>query len=204
LFGARVKSSPQRLRPVESCVSKVPVPSDRNPDNGFHHAGIGKANGTGRKAVVGLRPSFSAHVRWCERRAPVQICEDREGLEGRPVVSHIHISRNYERDVGHPAAVAGIEFKSLLHATSGCQSLVVRPELELCRKCRCSTGPTWAPALPTTLEFRRSGQDARSRACRSETPKSQSRLVWRINYAHLPTKNHIFWMELGIGVALYK
>ena len=26
----------------------------------------------GHKAIVGLRPSFSAHVRWCERRAPVQ------------------------------------------------------------------------------------------------------------------------------------
>jgi hypothetical protein len=97
------KATPTHLRPVESCVSKSPsriwringqinfgesIPGlpaliDRNPDDGLHHVGIGKANGRGRKAVVGLRPSFSAHVRWCERRAPVQICEDREGLEGK-------------------------------------------------------------------------------------------------------------------------
>ena len=69
---------------------------DRNPDDGLHHVGIGKANGPGRKAVVGLRPSFSAHVRWCERRAPVQICEDREGLEGK-TCGIPHLAKN-ERD----------------------------------------------------------------------------------------------------------
>jgi hypothetical protein len=36
-----------------------------------------------RKDVVGLRPSFSAHVRWCEHGAPVWICGTREGLEGK-------------------------------------------------------------------------------------------------------------------------
>jgi hypothetical protein len=33
-------------------------------------------------AVVGLRPSFSAHVRWCERRAPVRSCGVRKRLGG--------------------------------------------------------------------------------------------------------------------------
>jgi len=41
-----------------------------------------------RKSVVGLRPSFSAHVRWCEHGAPLQSCGDRGRLRGRPVVSH--------------------------------------------------------------------------------------------------------------------
>ena len=38
---------------------------------------------------MGLRPSYSAHVRWCERGAPLWSCGDRAGLRGRPAVSHI-------------------------------------------------------------------------------------------------------------------
>jgi hypothetical protein len=63
---------------------------------------------------------------------PYRSVRTAKGLRGRPVVSHI--SRKNERDVGHPAVVAGVELKRLLHATSGCQSLVVRRELALCRK----------------------------------------------------------------------
>jgi hypothetical protein len=54
---------------------------------------------------------------------PYRSVRTAKGLRGRPVVSHI--SRKNDRDVGHPAVVAGIELKRLLHATSGCQSLVV-------------------------------------------------------------------------------
>jgi hypothetical protein len=36
----------------------------------------------GTKGRGGLRPSFSAHVRWCEHGAPVQSCGDRTRLEG--------------------------------------------------------------------------------------------------------------------------
>jgi hypothetical protein len=64
---------------------------------------------TERKAVVGLRPSFSAHVRWCERRAPVWSCGTRERLEGE-ACGIPHLAKN-ERDVGHPTIVAGIEPK---------------------------------------------------------------------------------------------
>jgi hypothetical protein len=45
--------------------------------------------GLERTAVVRLRPSFSAHVRWGERGAPLRICETAGGLRGRPAVSHI-------------------------------------------------------------------------------------------------------------------
>jgi hypothetical protein len=45
--------------------------------------------GPAQKAVVGLRPSFSAHVRWCEHGAPLCICCPATGLRGRPAVSHI-------------------------------------------------------------------------------------------------------------------
>jgi hypothetical protein len=34
------------------------------------------------RPLWGLRPSFSAHVRWCERRAPLRICGTRTGLRG--------------------------------------------------------------------------------------------------------------------------
>ena len=61
------------------------------------------------KTVVGLRPSFSAHVRWCEHGAPVRSCGTRDSLRGRPVVSHI--CQN-QADMGHPALVAGREPKS--------------------------------------------------------------------------------------------
>ena len=45
--------------------------------------------GSESKAVVGLRPSFSAHVRWCERRAPVWCCRVLSGLRERSRGSHI-------------------------------------------------------------------------------------------------------------------
>jgi len=45
---------------------------------------------------VGLRPSFSAHVRWCEHGAPVQICEARKRLEGE-TCGIPHLAKN-ERD----------------------------------------------------------------------------------------------------------
>jgi hypothetical protein len=34
------------------------------------------------KSSGGLRPSFSSHVRWCERGAPVWICGTRDRLQG--------------------------------------------------------------------------------------------------------------------------
>src|SRR6201999_2949655 len=51
----------------------------------------------GRKAVEGLRPSFSAHVGWCEHGAPVRSCRDLSRLEERAAVSQ-------------PAFGEGIEF----------------------------------------------------------------------------------------------
>ena len=48
-----------------------------------------KRVGPERKAVVGLRPSFSAHVRWCEHGAPVRSCRTATGLRARAAVSHI-------------------------------------------------------------------------------------------------------------------
>src|ERR1700722_7238566 len=41
------------------------------------------------KTVVGLRPSFSAHVRWCEHGAPVRSCGTRNWFGDKTVVSHI-------------------------------------------------------------------------------------------------------------------
>jgi hypothetical protein len=66
------------------------------------------------KGCGGLRPSFSAHGRWCERRAPVWICGSRSRLEGE---THgiPHLAKN-ERDVGHPAIGPGIEPKSVLQS----------------------------------------------------------------------------------------
>jgi hypothetical protein len=61
--------------------------------------------GCERKAVVGLRPSFSAHVRWCEHGAPVWSCEARSRLEGDPC-GIPRLAKN-ERDVGHPAIGGG-------------------------------------------------------------------------------------------------
>ena len=55
----------------------------------------------GTKGFGGLRPSFSAHVRWCEHGAPVRSCGDRTRLEGGAC--------------GIPAIGAGIEPKSLLY-----------------------------------------------------------------------------------------
>jgi hypothetical protein len=46
--------------------------------------------------VVGLRPSLSAHVRWCERRAPVWNCGTRQRLEGE-ACGIPHLAKN-ERD----------------------------------------------------------------------------------------------------------
>jgi hypothetical protein len=51
-----------------------------------------------------LRPSFSSHVRWGERGAPVWSCGIRERLEGE-TRGIPHLAKN-ERDVGHPALVA--------------------------------------------------------------------------------------------------
>jgi hypothetical protein len=48
------------------------------------------------KAVVGLRPSFSAHIRWCERRAPRGSRGSRERLEGW-ACGIPHLAKN-ERD----------------------------------------------------------------------------------------------------------
>ena len=44
---------------------------------------------TGSESCRGLRPSFSAHVRWCERGAPLQSCEIRRRLEGKTCGTHI-------------------------------------------------------------------------------------------------------------------
>jgi hypothetical protein len=63
----------------------------------------------------GLRPSFSAHVRWCERRAPVRGGGTLDRLEGE-ACGIPHLAKN-ERDVGHPALVAGIEPKKGVHLT---------------------------------------------------------------------------------------
>jgi len=52
------------------------------------------------KSYGGLRPSFSAHVRWGERGAPVWSCGFRHRLEGK--------------GCGIPRLVAGIEPKSVL------------------------------------------------------------------------------------------
>jgi hypothetical protein len=35
------------------------------------------------------KKTYSAHVRWCKRRAPVQSCRERNCLWARPAVSHI-------------------------------------------------------------------------------------------------------------------
>jgi hypothetical protein len=51
--------------------------------------------------MVGLRPSYSAHVPWGERGAPVMHVED----SGIP-----HLAKN-ERDVGHPSFVEGTLYK---------------------------------------------------------------------------------------------
>ena len=53
------------------------------------------------KAVEGLRPSFAAHVRWCEHGAPLQSCGTLNELEGE-TCGIPHLAKN-ERDVGHPA-----------------------------------------------------------------------------------------------------
>jgi hypothetical protein len=45
---------------------------------------------------MGLRPSFSAHVRWCERGAPVWIFGTRYRLEGE-TCGIAHLAKN-ERD----------------------------------------------------------------------------------------------------------
>jgi hypothetical protein len=37
----------------------------------------------GTKDFGGLRPSFSAHVRWCEHGAPVRSCGDLSRLKGK-------------------------------------------------------------------------------------------------------------------------
>jgi hypothetical protein len=54
----------------------------------------------------GLRPSFSAHVRWCEHGA-LQSCGERCWREGK-AYGIPHLAKN-ERDVGHPAVGAGLE-----------------------------------------------------------------------------------------------
>jgi hypothetical protein len=64
-----------------------------------------------RKGMVGLRPSFSSHVRWGERGAPVQSGEARSRLEGE-TCGIPHLAKN-ERDMGHPAIAEGIEAKRL-------------------------------------------------------------------------------------------
>jgi hypothetical protein len=56
-----------------------------------------------RKAIVGLRPPFSAHVRSGERGAPVdslQLCWD------RPRVAEVRVSRTHRRPLG---ATTGFE-----------------------------------------------------------------------------------------------
>jgi len=63
-----------------------------------------------QKAVEGLRPSFSAHVRLCEHGAPLQSGGVRERFEGQDC-GIPHLAKN-ERGVGHPALVAGIEPKA--------------------------------------------------------------------------------------------
>jgi hypothetical protein len=52
------------------------------------------------KSCGGLRPSFSAHVRWCEHGAPVWIRGTRHRIEGQTC--------------GIPAIGAGIEQKALI------------------------------------------------------------------------------------------
>src|SRR5271170_2119160 len=66
--------------------------------------------GPERKAVEGLRPSFSAHVRWCEHGAPVRSCGTRDRLEGE-ACGIPHLAKN-ERDVGHPATRGGDRAKA--------------------------------------------------------------------------------------------
>ena len=53
-----------------------------------------------------IRPSVSAHVRWCEHAAPVRSCGTRGRLE-REACGIPHLAKN-ERDVGHPAIADGI------------------------------------------------------------------------------------------------
>jgi len=58
---------------------------------------------------VGLRPSYSAHVRLGERGAPLWSCGARSRLEGK-TCGIPHLAKK-ERDVRHPAIVAGMESK---------------------------------------------------------------------------------------------
>ena len=67
------------------------------------------------KAVVGLRPSFSSHVRWCERGVPLRSCEVRSRLEGE-AFRIPHLAKN-ERDMGHPAIGVGMEPQKRVHST---------------------------------------------------------------------------------------
>src|ERR1700722_11766137 len=53
------------------------------------------------KLSKGLRPSFSAHVRWCEHGAPGRSCGIRRRIEGEGL--RYPTSREKQRDVGHPA-----------------------------------------------------------------------------------------------------
>ena len=55
-----------------------------------------QAVGSGMKSCGGLRPSFSAHLRWCEHGAPVWICGTRHRLEGEACVIP-HLAKN-QRD----------------------------------------------------------------------------------------------------------
>jgi hypothetical protein len=79
--------------------------------------------GSGTKGCGGLRPSFSAHVRWCEHGAPVRSCGTLDRFEGE-VCGIPHLAEN-ERDVGHPVVVAGIEPKRDLGVAKECFEAVV-------------------------------------------------------------------------------
>ena len=75
-----------------------------------HHAVSFKENrirGPGECSEVGNpgRPSFSAHVRWGERGAPVWSCGTRQRLEGE-TDGIPHLAKN-ERDVEHPSIGRG-------------------------------------------------------------------------------------------------
>jgi hypothetical protein len=69
-------------------------------------------SGLERKAAVGLRPSFSAHVRWCEHGAPVRSCQARDWLGGEACgIRAIYQGKEPKRLVhGYRATIASYPF----------------------------------------------------------------------------------------------